>query len=76
MGGASNTCVGCDNATVSDSLTFEQYLDMAHVVVIIGDKRTPAFEQWFLDRYGYARKVGAVAPDFSSAASPSWWRRT
>ncbi|TWB63656.1 LysR family transcriptional regulator [Nitrospirillum viridazoti] len=57
-----------DNAAVGDSLTFEQYLDMTHVVVIIGGKRTPAFEQWFLDRYGYARTIGAVAPDFSSVA--------
>ncbi|ASG22280.1 LysR family transcriptional regulator [Nitrospirillum viridazoti] len=57
------------NDSVPGALTFENYLEMTHVTVMMGDKRSGTFEQGFLNRYGAIRKVAAVAPDFSSVAS-------
>ncbi|WP_044558351.1 LysR family transcriptional regulator [Azospirillum sp. B4] len=61
--------VWAGNASVGDTLTLAEYLDMTHVAVALGGKRTGAFEQWCLGRFGPIRKIAAVAPDFSSVAS-------
>ncbi|MBB6253206.1 LysR family transcriptional regulator [Nitrospirillum iridis] len=57
------------NGDIPEPLTFERYLEMTHVTVMMGGRRSGAFEQWFLNRFGAVRKIAAVAPDFSSVAS-------
>lgn len=53
------------NASVGDSITFEQYLDMRHVVVQFAERRKPSFEDWFLERFGTARSIEVVASSYA-----------
>lgn len=56
---AGNECVG-------ERLTLEQYLGLGHVVVRFGQQRFPALDEWFLDRYGHARKIEVVTASFNA----------
>ncbi len=59
------TCVvWSGNALVGKTLTFDQYLALGHVAIAIGDSRATGFEEWFLQHYGYRRRVEVVAPTF------------
>jgi LysR family transcriptional regulator, nod-box dependent transcriptional activator len=54
-----------ENPLVGDSITFEQYLALGHVVVKLGREQVPSFEEWFLKQYGYVRRIEAVTPLFT-----------
>lgn len=58
------------NQYVKDELTFENYLVCGHVVAqYAAGFKAPAFDSWFLDRFGVKRRVEITAP--SLAALPS-----
>ncbi len=62
-----HTCVVWQgNKLVGQSLTFEQFLSLDHVVIRFGKSHRPSFEEWFIDRYGHTRKVAVVTDDFNS----------
>jgi DNA-binding transcriptional LysR family regulator len=45
------------NTTVSEQLTFDEYIAAEHVVVEFAGGRVPAFDGWFLERFGVSRRV-------------------
>lgn len=57
---AGNTCMG-------DSLDFDTYLAAGHVVAdYSGARQIPAFDGWFLERFGVKRRVEVSAPTMAS----------
>lgn len=55
--------------TVGDSLTFDQYMELGHVVVRLGDdSRAVMFEEWFQPRYGRQRRIECSVDNFSTLA--------
>lgn len=57
------------HATVRDALTFEQYMELGHVAVRLGDSvRSVMFEEWFLPRYGRQRRIECFVDNFSTLA--------
>lgn len=57
------------NRQVGEAISFEQYMAMDHVQVRFGMKRSPSFDQWFMQRFGYARKAAVFVPDFTTVPS-------
>ena len=56
------------NALVTKKLSFEQYTQMGHVCVKLGDWRRGTYkEQWFLERYGDIRRIEVEVPSFALA---------
>lgn len=61
------TCVvWAGNEAVGEALSLDQYLSLGHVVVRFGPQRFPALDEWFLDRYGCARKIEIVTASFNA----------
>jgi DNA-binding transcriptional LysR family regulator len=52
-----------DHSTIGDTLSFEEYLAASHVAVQYGHEHLPAFEGWFLQRFGVVRKIQVVTPN-------------
>ncbi|MFT3907263.1 MAG: LysR family transcriptional regulator [Steroidobacteraceae bacterium] len=55
-----------ENSEVGSELSWEQYLQLGHVVARFGRARMPAFDEWFLNRYGYARRIEVVTTQFNT----------
>ncbi|AJQ92203.1 hypothetical Protein YC6258_00147 [Gynuella sunshinyii YC6258] len=49
-------------------LTMEQYLDLDHVSIRIGERGSTTYEEWFLPRYGRQRNIVCTVDHFNSAA--------
>jgi LysR family nod box-dependent transcriptional activator len=49
---------------VGDSITLERYLELGHVAYQAEKTRTPVFERWFTEKYGYSRRVEVAAYTF------------
>jgi LysR family transcriptional regulator, nod-box dependent transcriptional activator len=49
------------NEQIKDELTFDNYLAAGHVIAQYGVNKAPAFEGWFLERYGVSRRVEITA---------------
>jgi DNA-binding transcriptional LysR family regulator len=45
------------NTTVGAQLTFDEYIAAEHVVVEFAGGRVPAFDSWFLERFGVSRRI-------------------
>ena len=61
------TCIAwSENELVGDALPLEQYLALGHVAVRFGQQRVPAYDEWFFNRYGHARRIEVVTNSFSS----------
>lgn len=61
------TCVAwAGNERIGETLTLEQYLALGHVAVRFGAQRVPAFDEWFFERFGYARKIEIVTASFNA----------
>jgi len=59
-------CVTWDeNPDIADEMTFEKYLAAGHVIAHYGIK-SPAFDGWFLERYGVGRRVEITAATLAS----------
>jgi DNA-binding transcriptional LysR family regulator len=54
------------NQQVGEAISFEQYMAMGHIQVRFGMKRSPSFDQWFLERFGYSRRAEVCVPDFTT----------
>ncbi|MFZ0501099.1 MAG: LysR family transcriptional regulator [Steroidobacteraceae bacterium] len=52
------------NASIGDSLTFDEYLGLGHVVFRSHGQGNPWLERWFTQRYGDVRRVEMTAPSF------------
>lgn len=62
-----HTCVVWKgNSLVKDHLTFEQYLNLGHVVIRLN--RAPSFEDWFIRQYGHMRRVEVITDNFNTVA--------
>lgn len=62
-----HVCVACkDNTEVGDSLTLEQYMQMGHVSVGFGRTRHLSIEDWFMNQYGFNRRLEVITNDFNT----------
>lgn len=60
-------CVVWDEHPIAgDSISFEEYLAMGHVIVRFGKQRVPTFDEWFFTRFGVPRRVEIIAPTFNA----------
>src|SRR5580693_1986820 len=56
--------VVCNDNPVGDSITLERYLELGHIAYQAEKTRTPVFERWFTEKYGYSRRVEVSAYTF------------
>lgn len=62
-----HVCVVCKNNTqVDDSLTLEQYMQLGHVSVGFGRTRHLSIEDWFMNQYGFNRRLEVITNDFNT----------
>ena len=62
-----HACLVCATNPLSQQpLNMEDYLDVGHIAVRLGDEESLAFEEWFLPRFGRQRRV-ECSVDFFSA---------
>ncbi len=62
-----HVCVVWDaNPLVGDHLTLEQYMDMGHVSVGFGRTRHMSIEDWFMNQYGFNRRLEVITSDFNT----------
>lgn len=62
-----HVCVVWDaNPLVGDSLTLEQYMNMGHVSVGFGRSRHMSIEDWFMNQYGFNRRLEVITNDFNT----------
>lgn len=54
------------NSQISESLTLEMYMDMGHVSVGFGRSRTLSIEEWFMNQYGFKRRIEVMTNDFNT----------
>ncbi|TPG79922.1 LysR family transcriptional regulator [Pseudomonas arsenicoxydans] len=54
------------NTQVGDTLTLEQYMDMGHVSVGFGRTRHMSIEEWFMNQYGFNRRLEVITNDFNT----------
>jgi len=55
------------NTRIRDRLSFEDFLSCGHVVAhYSGAGRTPAFDGWFLERFGVTRRIEVSAPTLAA----------
>ena len=56
--------VACNDNPLGDSITLERYLELGHVAYQAEKGRTPVFERWFTEKYGYTRRIEVSAYTF------------
>lgn len=62
-----HVCVVWDaNPLVGEHLTLEQYMDMGHVSVGFGRTRHMSIEDWFMNQYGFNRRLEVITNDFNT----------
>ncbi|WP_460090882.1 LysR family transcriptional regulator [Pseudomonas sp. S2_E02] len=54
------------NTQVGDTLTLEQYMEMGHVSVGFGRTRHMSIEEWFMNQYGFNRRIEVITSDFNT----------
>jgi DNA-binding transcriptional LysR family regulator len=54
-----------DSELARSELTFERYVDAGHVVMQPTDSERPAFENWFVQRYGISRRIEVLTYSFA-----------
>ncbi len=55
-----------DNPLVGNSLTLEQYMEMGHISVGFGRNRHLSIEDWFMNQYGFNRRLEVITNDFNT----------
>ncbi|MES2943281.1 MAG: LysR family transcriptional regulator [Pseudomonadota bacterium] len=53
------------NPLVGETLSFDEYMQLGHVTINLGDERSLAFEEWFLPSYGKQRRIEVSVDNFS-----------
>ncbi len=62
----SHTCIAwARNSRIGDKISLEDYLNLGHVTVHIGEGQSPNFDERFLRPLNYKRKVEVVTHSFS-----------
>ena len=62
------TCVvWSENPIAHESLTIEQFLDLGHVMVRFGEGESPNFDEHFLRKLNFKRRIEITAPGFDLA---------
>lgn len=56
-----------DNKGVGKKLSLKQYLSFGHVIVHAFEGSTPSYDEWFLKRFKYERRVEVVTQSFDAA---------
>jgi LysR family nod box-dependent transcriptional activator len=65
----SYVCVIWDqNSLIGDTISFDEYIAASHIAVQYGDDHVPAFEGWFLKRFGVVRKIQVVTANLLAPA--------
>lgn len=54
------------NLSVGESLTLEQYMEMGHISVGFGRNRHLSIEEWFMNQYGFNRRIEVISNDFNT----------
>ena len=54
------------NTQVGDTLSLEQYMEMGHVSVGFGRTRHMSIEEWFMNQYGFNRRIEVITSDFNT----------
>ncbi|MGE8371334.1 MAG: LysR family transcriptional regulator [Pseudomonas putida] len=54
------------NRDVGEQLTLEQYMDMGHISVGFGRNRHLSIEDWFMNQYGFNRRLEVITNDFNT----------
>jgi DNA-binding transcriptional LysR family regulator len=55
-----------ENLLVGESISIERYLELGHVIVRFGSQRElPAYDEWFLERGDYQRRVEVITTTFN-----------
>jgi DNA-binding transcriptional LysR family regulator len=55
------------NKMVGKKLTLKQYLSLGHVIVHAFEGSMPSYDEWFLKRFKYERRVEVVTQSFDAA---------
>jgi len=45
------------NQSIGERLTFDEYIAADHIVVEFAGSRVPAFDSWFIERFGVVRRI-------------------
>ena len=53
------------NSVVGDTLSFDQYMGLGHVIFRSEEQGNPWLERWFVRQYGDARRIEVAAASFS-----------
>jgi DNA-binding transcriptional LysR family regulator len=56
------------NPLAASGVTFDDYVSATHVIMQPPGTQAPAFERWFLERFGVSRRVGITTYSFIAAA--------
>jgi LysR family nod box-dependent transcriptional activator len=56
------------NTKVKDAISFEDYMSLGHVSASFGENRLAGFEEWFLQNFGFRRKVELTVNHFNALA--------
>jgi DNA-binding transcriptional LysR family regulator len=54
-----------ENDRYGESISFEEYIEASHVTVQHGPNHVPAFDGWFLNKYGVMRKADVVTSNLT-----------
>ena len=54
------------NPLVGETLTLEKYMEMGHVSVGFGRTRQLSIEEWFVNQYGFKRRLEVITNDFNT----------
>ena len=55
-----------ENPLVGEHLTLEQYMQMGHISVGFGRNRHLSIEDWFMNQYGFNRRLEVITNDFNT----------
>ncbi|MCF5722812.1 LysR family transcriptional regulator [Pseudomonas syringae] len=55
-----------ENSQISETLTLEKYMEMGHVSVGFGRSRMLSIEEWFVNQYGFKRRIEVITNDFNT----------
>jgi DNA-binding transcriptional LysR family regulator len=62
-----HVCVVWNQSTAARAgMTFERYAEAGHVVMVPPESGQPAFEGWFVERYGLSRHIAVTTYSFSA----------
>lgn len=53
-----------DNPDIAGQITLEDYRNLGHVIVRLGKQQMHVFDEWFLERMGFQRRIEVVSMTF------------